>query len=181
MSAPKNENGPCATTSEKAAAFIALKREEYGKLLKIATFMARKFHGGVNYADEEDLLQEALYRVLDVENIRKWYPEKVSFFVFLAGCIRSIASDWKKRARTTDMLDDPPSPIRHDAQTEASIMLERIRDVLKSRPHATEIFDLKCLGLTAREIQERLCLSSNLYGAAVKWIERTLRQEGFRQ
>lgn len=181
MSTAEDGNGRCATPSEKASAFSALKREEHGKLLRIAAYNARKFHGKVNDADEEDLLQETLLRALDEQNTRKWYPEKVPFIVFLAGCIRSIASDWRKSARTTDMPDDLPSTVRHDAQTEAAIMLEKIRELLKARPHATEIFDLKCLGLTSKEIQERLGLDGHLYAAAVKWIERTLRQEGFRQ
>jgi RNA polymerase sigma factor (sigma-70 family) len=177
----QEENDPCATRSEKVAAFDALTADDYGKLLRFAEFTALKFRGRVNDADAKDLLQEAIARVLDKQDIRKWHPQKVSFLKFLRGCIRSIASDWVKRAKITELPDELLSPTRHDAQTEAAIMLEKIRETLKARPHAVEIFDLKCSGLTAREIQERLGINEHIYGAAVKWTERTLRQEGFRQ
>jgi len=178
---PPEEKGPCATRSEKAAALNALRPEDYGKLLKFAEFIAMKFSGRVNDADAEDLLHEAILRVLDERNIRNWYPQKVDFQTFLKGCIRSIANEWYKRARNTESPDELLSPTRHDAQMEAAITIENIREALKTRPHAVQIFDLKCDGLTAREIQERLGISEQIYAAAVKWIERTLRQRGFRQ
>jgi RNA polymerase sigma factor (sigma-70 family) len=178
---PHGENDSSATRSEKVAAFNALKPDDYGKLLRFAEFTAMKFRGRVNDSDAEDLLQESILRVLDVRDIRNWYPQRADFLTFLRGCIRSIASEWYKRGRNTELSDELPSPTRHDAQTEAAIMIEKIREALKPRPHAVEIFDLKCSGLTAREIQERLGVSEQVYAAAVKWIDRTLRQEGFRQ
>ena len=170
-----------ARRSEKVAAFNRLTRQDYGKLLRFAGFVAMKFNGKVNDADERDVLHEAIVRVLDEGNTRKWYPQEIDFLTFLRGCIRSIASQWYTRARNTELPDELVSSTRHDAQTEAAIMLEKVRDTLKHRPHAVEIIDLKGYGLTAREIQERLGIRQEIYAAAVKWIERTLRQQGFRQ
>jgi DNA-directed RNA polymerase specialized sigma24 family protein len=178
MDTPVAAKDECATPSQKEAAFFSLQPEEFGKLLTAAAYMARKFKGKVNYADDQDLLQEALFRVLGDRNTRKWYPEKVTFVVFLIGCMRSIASGWGKKARTTELLEDPVSPERHDAQTEATIMLEKISLILITRPHASKIFELKCQGLTAKQIQRLLCLDKHVYDAAVKWIHRTLRKEG---
>ncbi len=59
-------------------------------------------------------------------------------------------------------------------------MIERIRETLKPRPHAVEIFDLKREGHTAKEIQERLGIRKEIYQAAAKWVERTVRKEGSR-
>ena len=180
-STPHEENGPCATREEKVAAFEKLKDEDYGKLLSFAEFMAMKLKGRISHSDADDLLQEAIVRVLESGNIRKWYPLKVDFLAFLRGCIRSIASDWYEQARNTESPDELASPIRHDAQTEAAMTIERIRKALKGRPHAVEILDLKCEGLKAREIQERLGISPQIYAAAVKWIVRGLRKKGYRQ
>jgi RNA polymerase sigma factor (sigma-70 family) len=175
-SIPHDENSPRATRSEKVAACNALRPEDYGRLLKFAELTARKFSGRVNDADAEDLMQEAIVRVLDERDIRNWYPQRADFLTFLRGCIKSIADSWYKRAKETESPDELISPTRHDAQTEAAITIERIRATLSARPHAVEIFDLKCQGLTAREIQERLRINEHIYAAAVKWIERTLRQ-----
>jgi DNA-directed RNA polymerase specialized sigma24 family protein len=175
------ENGPSATQLEKLAALNALKPEDHGKLLRYAGWIASKSSGRVNDSDGEDLYQEAIVRVLDERNIRKWYPQKVDFFTFMRGCIRSIASEFYKGAKETESPDNLLDPTRHDAQTEAAIMIEKIRETLKDRPHAVEIFDLKRYGHTAKEIQERLGIREQVYAAAVKWIERTLKQEGFWQ
>jgi RNA polymerase sigma factor (sigma-70 family) len=178
---PPEKNDPCATRSEKVAAFDTLKPADYGKLLIFAEFTAMKFSGRVNDADAEDLLHEAILRVLDEQNIRRWYPQKVDFLTFLRGCIRSIASDWYKRARQTELPDELLSPTMHDAQTEAAITIEKIRETLRARPQAVEIFDLKCLGLTAREIRQRLRINPQTYAAAVKWIKRRITEGEFRQ
>lgn len=186
MSAPEGaispgEKGPCATRSEKAAALNLLTPQDFGKLSKFSQYVAAKFKGRVNDADAEDVLNEAIRRVLDEQNIRKWYPQNVDFPGFLRGCIRSIASEWYERASDTEMPDELASPARQYAQTEAAMVIEKVRESLISRPHAVEIFDLKARGLTAREIQKNLGISEQIYAAAVKWIERTLVQEGFRQ
>lgn len=170
-----------ATVSEKIAALDALTEEDYGKLLKFAEYTARKFRGTVHHADAEDLLHTVLVQLYDEKNTRKWYPHNADFKVFLKGCIRSSASAWFKRARPTEPPDDLVFPFSHDKQVEAAITIEKIRRSLVGRPHAVEIFDLKCEGLTAEEIQLFLRISERIYAAAVKWIDRSLKQGGFRQ
>jgi RNA polymerase sigma factor (sigma-70 family) len=176
---PEDEYGPCATRSEKAAALNDLVKD-YGKLLKFAEYTARKFRGKVIHADAEDLLHAAILQVLHEDNRRKWYPNRVTFLTFFRGTIRSMAGDWFKRARHTESPDSLLSPIRHNEQTEAAIMIGEIRDTLRARPHAVDIFDLKSQGLTAREIEERLGITKQIYEAAVKWIDRALDRGGFR-
>jgi DNA-directed RNA polymerase specialized sigma24 family protein len=173
---PKKERGPCATRSEKLAAFAALTPEENGKLLKSARYFAWKFSGVVNDADGEDVYQDACMRAIDKEDTRNWSKEEISFLGFMRGCIRSVASQWYKHSRYTELLDDPPDTRRHDKQVEAAMLIAKMREALKDRPNAVEIFDLKGKGFTAREIQEELGIPENVYAAAVKWIERTLRE-----
>lgn len=173
---PEEEKGPCATRAEKVAAFRSLIKEDYARLLKFAEWTARKFEGKVNDSDAEDLLHAALLTAVE----RNWYPQRADFLTYLRGCIRSQADNWYKSAKATELPDEVVSPFRHDARTEAVMELERIRSALKSRPNAVEILDLKCSGMKAKEIQERLGISKNIYAAAVKWIERKLREEGLR-
>jgi DNA-directed RNA polymerase specialized sigma24 family protein len=177
---PRKGNMRQATRSEKLAALNALTSQDYGKLLRFAEFTAMKFGGRVYDADAEDLLHEAIARALDDGNIRKWCSRKIDISMFLKGCIRSIASHWCKRARNTELPNDFPSPTRHDMQIEAAVTIAEIRQRLESRPEAVEIFDLKCLRFTAKEIQERLGISPNVYAAAVKWIARAVKRRGYR-
>jgi RNA polymerase sigma factor (sigma-70 family) len=171
----QDNRGPRATQSEKLAALNALTHEDYGRFLKYAEWTAAKFTGRVNDADAEDLLNEAVVRVLDERN---WYPQKADFRTFFRGVIRSIASDWYKHSHYTESPDTLLSPSRHDEETEAAITLDKFRERLRDRPHALEIFDLKRNGMTAREIMERLGIRKEIYLAAVKWIQRTLRKRG---
>ena len=173
----QRKRGRCATSAERAARLQALTGEEYTNLLGWAKFTAKKFGGRVNDADGEDLLHEAILRAVDERNLRSWYLERVEFLTFLRGCIRSIADEWCKRARTTELPDELSSPTKPGAQAEAAIMIEKIRERVKKRPHALAIIDLKRYGMTAREIQESLGISEGIYAAAVKWIERTLKRD----
>jgi len=170
-----------ATVAQKIAELNLLTDDDYGKLLRFAEYTARKFRGTVHHADAEDLLHTVLVQLYDEKNTRKWYPHKANFKVFLKGCIRSSASAWFKRARPTEPPDDLVFPFSHDKQVEAAITIEKIRRSLVGRPHAAQIFDLKCEGLTAEEIQLLLKISERIYAAAVKWIDRTLKHGGFRQ
>ena len=170
-----------AACSEKAAHIEALTRAEYSDLLRCAKRLAARFSGRRHDADAEDLLHEATLRVIDRRNLRVWYPEKVDFLPFLRGCMRSVASEWYKRARTVELPAEVPSTRRYDTQTETAILLDQLRESVMAHPLALEIFDLRCLGLTAREIQAKLGVPKRLYVAAVKWIYRTLRRARIRK
>jgi DNA-directed RNA polymerase specialized sigma24 family protein len=183
-----------ATRSEKIDAFNKLDPDDCGKLLNYARYIAAKLSGRVWDADAEDLYQEALSRALDEENTRNWFPYKVDFVGFLRGCIRSIADDWYRKSSVGEPGDRQPrytelpdgdqiaSATNYQAQTEAAILIEQIYSLLRERPFAVEIFDLKLAGgLRARDIQVVLGIPKNVYDAAVKWIDRTLRRGGFRK
>lgn len=173
----RGARGRSATPEEKVTRLHALTDEEYTQLLGWAKFTAKKFVGAVNDADGADLLHEAILRAVDARNIRNWYLERIDFLPFLRGCIRSIADEWCKRARSIDLPDDLPSPTKPGVQAEADLMLDKIRDRLKARPHAVEILDLKRDGLTAKEIQKSLAISERIYTAAVRWMNRTVRRD----
>ena len=77
-------------------------------LMKIARLYARK-----TPYDHEDLLQEALCRVL--AGARAW-PRHVAAVGFLWGVVRSIASEWKSQA-----LDRAPERIDPDGEERRAI------------------------------------------------------------
>ncbi|HUI98361.1 MAG TPA: hypothetical protein VLX44_21605 [Xanthobacteraceae bacterium] len=93
---------PAAATlspAEAAVAIRALTAADKTALMKIARLYARK-----TPYDHEDLLQEALCRVL--AGTRAW-PRHVAAVAFLWGVVRSIASEWKAQAleRAPDAVD----------------------------------------------------------------------------
>ena len=77
--------------------------------------------------------------------------------------------------------DELAAPTSHEKQMEAAITIAKIRNVVAYRADATDIFDLKLEGFTAKEIQEVLEMPEQVYAAAVKWIDRAIKREGFRR
>src|SRR5262249_6584087 len=64
---------------------------ERTKLIKIASYYAWK--GRISFEEPDELVQEAIYRVL--AGIREW-PRGLEKIRFLAGVIKSIAGDRKR-------------------------------------------------------------------------------------
>jgi DNA-directed RNA polymerase specialized sigma24 family protein len=77
------------TLAEVLAAIKALTIQEKSRLMKIAKARSRNSTYG-----PEDLIQEACLRVLD--GSRTW-PRQVPAVPFLAGVMRSIAWDWRRK------------------------------------------------------------------------------------
>lgn len=192
MSGPPTDHiGPCATHAEKVAALNALTGDDWATLLRIAKYTAfRKFKGRVNDADARDLLQHVVVKAMTENDKRTWYPPEQTFVSFLASVMSSEASNWSRKAsvadsgsnrpRFTELPDDLPSVAKPDEVAEANITYERMRESLKTRPLAVQVFDLRIERLTAKEIQERLGISALEYDSTVKWMIRTLDKGGFR-
>lgn len=178
--------GPCATRTEKLAAFHALTPDDKGRLLRYARYIAKKFCGRVNEADAEDLYQHGMMRAL---YSRQWYPQMVDFVGFVAGSIRSTGDQWAMQSsigkrgatqpRYTAFTEEVVDLGRHEQQIEAAMTIEKMRETIKGRPYAVEIFDLRAEGRSAKEIQKQLGTPAKVYEAAVKWIHRTLERKGF--
>src|SRR5258708_20017004 len=100
----------CAATlsrAEAAAAIRSLTAADETALIKIARLYAKK----TSY-DHEDLLQEAICRVLG--GARAW-PRSVPAVAFFWGVVRSIAWEWKTELVENDAPDPPLPPAQPPA------------------------------------------------------------------
>lgn len=101
--APDAPPAKIATQAEIVEAIEALTDKDSERLERVAiNRVVRIGRPAANGRTHEDLLQEALARILD--GSRNWYPENVEFAPYLAGVIRSIASEWAgHRERNADL------------------------------------------------------------------------------
>jgi DNA-directed RNA polymerase specialized sigma24 family protein len=101
--APDAPPAKIAAQAEIVKAIEALTDEDSERLERVAIYrVVRIGRPAANGRTHEDLLQEALARTLD--GSRNWCPENVDFAPFLAGVIRSIASEWAgHRERNADL------------------------------------------------------------------------------
>jgi DNA-directed RNA polymerase specialized sigma24 family protein len=101
------------TAAEIVEAVKSLSTQHKTALMKLARAYAMKTSFG-----HEDLLQEACMRVLDG---RRQWPRSVAVVPFLAGVMRSIASDWQveRRDQSVELHDvgyeDQTAAVRIDA------------------------------------------------------------------
>ncbi len=86
-----------AGPDEVRGAIASLTDAESVKLKRLAEGAAFRLRRHVWGKDANDILQEAIHRVL--ESKRHWKPQKVDFIGFLAGVIASIEYDWRERGK----------------------------------------------------------------------------------
>jgi DNA-directed RNA polymerase specialized sigma24 family protein len=89
--------GRVADPEEVRRALNALGEAELIKLHELAGFLAFPLRGRSWGIGEEDLLQEAVLRLL--RGTRKWRPEKVDLVGLLGGIMESIVSALRKSAK----------------------------------------------------------------------------------
>jgi hypothetical protein len=86
-----------AGPEEVREAIASLTEAESVKLRRLAEGAAFRLRRHVWGKDSNDILHEAIRRVLD--NKRHWKPQKVDFIGFLGGVISSIEYDWRERGK----------------------------------------------------------------------------------
>src|SRR5260221_3756631 len=84
---------PPLSEAEVRSEISSLTAGERTKLIRIASYHAK---GRISFEELEDLVHEAIYRVL--AGMRKW-PRDLEKLRFLAGVIKSIAGDRKRDLR----------------------------------------------------------------------------------
>jgi len=139
--------------------------------------------------DWTDLLQEAFRRVLDGSRLP---PDGVPIVAFLAGVMRSIKSEQRRRMRggpfdmtfadsTEDLNEELRDPAADPLRSLIAIEeVEVLRGLFAEDTHARQIIEGLYEGCTSEEIRERNSLSVNDYDAARKRIRRMLIREGLR-
>src|SRR4051794_5284298 len=170
-----------ATTGELARAIGQLTASDFAKLARVAQLRTR----GVPELDWQDLLQEAVRRSL--AGTRRW-PQDVPLLHFLAGVMRSLASDQMRRrvAEAAVSFSDPDHevtlaslPSAGQTPEESAIerdLLARLSDLFaEDRDALTVIGGLK-QGLSPAEIQTAAGLDQVGYDSTRRRIRRKLAE-----
>ena len=172
------------TQKEIRRAIAALPEADWLRLHKVARALCR--NGGF---DADDLLQEAFQRAL---NGGRQCPRDVEVTRFLAGVMRSIASDWgKARRRRPEMRLNARSgallevvvQVRDGyldaeellASTEESAgVIERIKDLFADDPTALKIIDGMLEGRAGAELRSAAELSEKEFASKRRLIRRRI-------
>jgi DNA-directed RNA polymerase specialized sigma24 family protein len=161
------EDGPATLSPpEVVRAIKSLTDGEKTALIKAARLYARK-----TPYDHEDLVQEALTRVLDH---RRLWPVGVSATLFLGGVIRSIAWEWKHelRGEETDVGDEGVQ----ERGTIARIDIGKIIALFNDDPVAQKIVMGMMDGARGEELQETSGLDQIEYESKRKKIRRRIEK-----
>jgi DNA-directed RNA polymerase specialized sigma24 family protein len=168
-------------TAETARALAGLSPTDMLRLKAIARLRARDLPSDTNWSD---LLNEAVARALDGT---RQCPEGIGIVVFLAGIMRSIASEhWRRLRREAGIFDlsgdegadaaDPaPDPERNLATLQALAALDQL---FAGDPAASQILAGLAGGLSSKEIRETYGLSETDYDSTRKRMRRLLLRQG---
>ena len=171
----------------------ALKQLGIAGLLRLEE-LARNRAYGVHHLGWEDLLQEAVVRVL--AGTRKW-PREVPLIAFMAEVMRSIASEYRdQRDRTAAIgiaLDAETLPVWEtesagaiatapsgnpgpDSELEAKRDLAAIEELFIGDEDALAVVMAKAEGYTPAEIQSEFEITATRYDSTLKRIRRRLNE-----
>jgi DNA-directed RNA polymerase specialized sigma24 family protein len=168
---------------------LALKLVSEMDLLRLKTIARLHARGLPPDIGWEDLLQEALTRVLT--GARR-VPEQVAPVAFIAGVMRSLRSEhWRRagemraryaasdyrsyRTREQALRDSAPDPERSLIAIEELKTIERL---FADDPVVLRIIDGLGEGLSAEQIRSALALSKTDYDSARRRMRRCLLREG---
>jgi RNA polymerase sigma-70 factor (ECF subfamily) len=159
-------------------------------LLRLKTLARLYARGLPPDVDWEDLLQEALTRVLVGTRV---VPADVPPVAFIAGVMRSLRSEHRRRflrsrrhvapdqsgtsaaSRDVDVRDESALPERI---VSARQELAQIRRLFADDPVVLGIIDGLAAGLEPEQIRDRLDLTSTAYDTARRRMRRALLREG---
>ena len=137
-------------------------------LMKIARLYARR-----TPFDPDDLLQEAIYRLLSGK--RAW-ARGAPFLSFLVGVMRSIAWEWKGEPH--EGVIDAPDPRCGESPMLASIDMSKIVAMFADDPVAQKIVIGMMEGGRGEELQRTSGLGKVEYESKRKKIRRRLEKLG---
>ena len=141
------------------------------------TALARTWATGLRQHDADDLLNEALDRVLSG---RRPWPSDVPLPVFLSQVMRSIASQWRREDRREPLREGETDEVleaeRHDpgAGYEMDDLIARMRRALADDPAALGVFDYVLADSDRAETQVALGMDATQYDTARRRMVRHL-------
>lgn len=174
-----------ASTEEVAEAITNLSTGELLRLWKIAHGYARDPVWRKTGRDAEDLRHEALLATLD--GTRRWKKDEVDLVQHLAGAMRSIRSNWRRKRgnhetwNESDLGDDgaalrilagpDQSAVRRLA---AEAEIDRIREELADDDAALLVIDGWSEEMSGPEISAALGISPTEFASTVRRLRRKL-------
>jgi DNA-directed RNA polymerase specialized sigma24 family protein len=158
-----------------AAAVEEVCRDErrLAKLKNYARFVVMSVPGVGQYAEADDLLNEAILRTLDER--RKWKPEKADFDTYLKGCMRSLANRHAIEAARYAGKKTAVEPSSPEHSTDL-LIFDKARARLKGDKTASEVLDLLLASYFPAEIRQILNVKNGVYNAARTRVSRCLRR-----
>ena len=156
------------TPAEAGAAIRALSVADKAALMKLARLYARK-----TPYDHEDLLQEAMCRVL--AGARVW-PRHVAALPFLWGVVRSIAWEWKKEMVERD--SDTTDFAGEERRVIASLDVVKVLALFDDDPAAKIIVRGMMEGARGQELQDMCGLDKTNYESKRTKIRRRIEKLG---
>ncbi|WP_439364238.1 RNA polymerase sigma factor [Bradyrhizobium sp. DASA03005] len=133
------------------------------------SLLGRVWAAGLRYHDADDLLYEALDRILSG---RRLWPSEVPLPAFLSQVMRSIASQWRQEDRREPLREDETEQIFDDEAHDPSATYEmddltsRMRSALASDPLALAIFEHILADSDRDEAQRALGIDATQYDTA---------------
>ena len=139
--------------------------------------LARTWATGLRQHDADDLLNEALDRVLSG---RRPWPTEVSLPAFLSQVMRSIASQWRREDRREPLKEDEANKVFDEEShnpTECYEMddfISRMRRALGIDPPALGVFNHILADTDRDEAQIALAMDTTQYDTARRRMARQL-------
>jgi hypothetical protein len=142
--------------------------------------LAGLYAAGLGRDAIDELLGEAISRVLDG---RRAWPQDLAAVPFLAGVMRSIADEWRRK-RSHDPLqhigaaiDDEkalPRSEGHEREVALRILIEKIRSKLAGERLLLALFELRLIDNSPAEIQRALGLDASAFDKEMRALKRHL-------
>jgi DNA-directed RNA polymerase specialized sigma24 family protein len=194
---PKLATATPATPEQVRDAFEALTTAELARLFKYCRWRLRALGSRQVGRDADEFLSDALISVL--ERRRAWFPEKIPFFVFFKGVVKSQTFNLRKKA-AEDAFDDLKSLHRKDdpegyepldelesgaldpeRELEAQEIEREWREVegliqerFSDDPEAALMLEARLDGKTPIEIRAALGLTQQEYETTLKRVRRAV-------
>ncbi len=173
-----------ATLEQVRVEIYALSDAELKKLKNYADFQAKCLGRHSRGVSGQDLLNSAIVSALD--GTRNWNPNKTDFMGFMRGAVDSIGNNWKTSSDISQTISDPgfsdpeagfvsnfenaKSPKGTDDSLELEGLIESIKSKFPANQSVASVVDGLVLGLTAKEMQEKMGLSRHQYDYAIRLI-----------
>jgi len=177
---------PPLSEAEVRSEISSLTAGERTKLIKIASSYAWK--GSISFEEPDDLVQEAICRIID--GTRKW-PRDLEKLRFLAGVIKSIAGDRKRTLRQALERTVPLNEEREVGEARRGLMdyegtearaiqakldVKRIMTHFDDDPIAQKMLMGMADGARGEDLQQASGLSPTEYESKRKKIRRRIEK-----